>query len=55
VLGTDDPFPWTAKPRDERLPRFSAVDHVLETPGLSDADRISILGGNAVKLLGLPG
>jgi aminocarboxymuconate-semialdehyde decarboxylase len=55
VLGTDDPFPWTAKPRDERLPRFSAVDHILETPGLNDADRISILGGNAVKLLGLPG
>jgi aminocarboxymuconate-semialdehyde decarboxylase len=40
VLGTDDPFPWTS----------TAVDHVLEAPGLSDADRVAILGGNAAKL-----
>ena len=41
VLGTDAPFPWTT----------TAVDHVLGTPGLSDADRIAILGGNLVSLL----
>lgn len=54
VLGTDDPFPWTSTPRDPRLPRFVAVDHVLGTPGLSDADRVAILGGNAAKLLNIP-
>jgi aminocarboxymuconate-semialdehyde decarboxylase len=41
VLGTDYPFPWTS----------TAVDHVLNTPGLSDADRAAILGGTAAKLL----
>ena len=40
MLGTDHPFPWTS----------TAVDHVLGTPGLSDADRVAILGGNAAKL-----
>jgi aminocarboxymuconate-semialdehyde decarboxylase len=44
VLGTDHPFPWTS----------TAVDHVLGTPGLSDADRIAILGGNAARLLNIP-
>jgi aminocarboxymuconate-semialdehyde decarboxylase len=43
VLGTDYPFPWTS----------TAVDHILGTPGLSDAERIAILGGTAAKLLGL--
>jgi aminocarboxymuconate-semialdehyde decarboxylase len=43
VLGTDYPYPWTS----------TAVDHVLATPGLSDADRIAILGGNAARLLGI--
>jgi aminocarboxymuconate-semialdehyde decarboxylase len=43
VLGTDYPFPWTT----------TAVDHVLGTPGLSDADRVAILGGNAAKLLSI--
>jgi aminocarboxymuconate-semialdehyde decarboxylase len=41
VLGTDYPFPWTS----------TAVEHVLETPGLTDFDRIAILGGTAAKLL----
>jgi len=44
VVGTDYPYPWTT----------TAVDHVLETPGLSDADRTAILGGNAARLLGSP-
>lgn len=43
VLGTDDPYPCVTEP----------VDHVLKTPGLSDADREAILGGAAAKLLGL--
>ncbi len=41
VVGTDYPFPWTS----------TAVDHVLATPGLSDADKTAILGGNLIKLL----
>jgi predicted TIM-barrel fold metal-dependent hydrolase len=41
VMGTDYPFPWTT----------TSVDHILTTPGLSDADRVAILGGNAAKLL----
>jgi hypothetical protein len=30
------------------------VDHVLKTPGLSDAERVAILGGNAAKLMKIP-
>lgn len=44
MLGSDYPYPWVPAP----------VDHVLETPGLSDADRIAILGGNAMALFGIP-
>ena len=44
VLGTDHPAPWPA----------GGVDHVLETAGLSDADKIAILGGNLSKLLKIP-
>jgi len=40
MIGTDYPFPWTT----------TAVDHVLSAPGVSDADRMAILGGNAAKL-----
>ena len=43
VLGTDWPFPWIK----------TAVDHILEAPGLSDADRIAMLGETAAKLLKL--
>jgi aminocarboxymuconate-semialdehyde decarboxylase len=44
VLGTDYPYPWTS----------TAVDHVLGTSTLSDADRVAILGGNAAALLNIP-
>jgi aminocarboxymuconate-semialdehyde decarboxylase len=43
VLGTDYPFPWTT----------TAVDHVLATPGLTDDQKVAILGGTASKLLGI--
>src|SRR5207302_6641830 len=43
VMGTDYPYPWVTDP----------VDHILKTPGLNDADRQTILGGTAAKLLGL--
>ena len=42
-IGTDHPIPWAE----------DAVNHVLNTPGLSDADRVAILGGTATKLLGI--
>jgi aminocarboxymuconate-semialdehyde decarboxylase len=45
VLGTDYPFPWTS----------TAVDHILATPDLSDAERVAILGGTAARLLGIEG
>src|SRR6266566_1912901 len=37
VMGTDYPFPWTK----------TSVDHILDTPGLSEAERAAILGGTA--------
>jgi aminocarboxymuconate-semialdehyde decarboxylase len=43
MIGTDYPFPWTS----------TEVDLVLATPGLSDDDRIAILGGTAARLLGI--
>ena len=43
MLGTDYPFPWTS----------TAVDHLLSTPDLTDAERVAILGGTAAQLLGL--
>jgi aminocarboxymuconate-semialdehyde decarboxylase len=43
VVGTDYPFPWNRVP----------IDHILSTPGLSDDDRIAILGGTAAGLLGI--
>jgi len=43
VLGTDYPFPWTK----------TAVDYILTTPGLNDAERVAILGETAEKLLAI--
>jgi len=43
VLGTDFPYGW----------QHDAVDYVLGVPGLSDEERVAILGGNAAKLLGI--
>ena len=41
MMGTDYPFPWTT----------TSVDHILNTPGLSDSEKAAILGDNAVRLL----
>ena len=43
LVGTDYPYPWTT----------TAVDLVMATPGLSDDERMAILGGTAAKLLGI--
>jgi aminocarboxymuconate-semialdehyde decarboxylase len=44
MMGTDYPFPWTN----------TSVDHILNTPGLSDAEKAAMLGDTARKLLGIP-
>ena len=41
MIGTDYPYPWST----------TTVDHILNTPGLSDEDRRAILGGTAARLL----
>jgi len=41
VIGTDHPIPWQDK----------SVDHILKTPGFSDAERRAVLGETAAKLL----
>jgi len=43
MIGTDYPFPWTS----------TEVDLVLNTPGLTDDQRIAILGGTAQRLMGI--
>jgi aminocarboxymuconate-semialdehyde decarboxylase len=41
MLGTDYATPWADHP----------VDHIFNTPGLTDDDKIAMLGGTAAKLL----
>jgi len=41
VIGTDHPIPWQDK----------SVDHILKTPGFTDAERRAMLGETAAKLL----
>ena len=43
MVGTDYPYPWTT----------TAIDLILETPDLNDAEKIAILGGTAAGLLGI--
>jgi aminocarboxymuconate-semialdehyde decarboxylase len=43
VMGTDYPYPWVSEP----------VEHILQTPGLTDVEREAVLGGTAAALLGL--
>src|SRR5713101_6312209 len=43
VMGTDYPFPWTK----------TSVDHILGAPGLTDDERVAMLGATAAKLLGI--
>ncbi|MGZ5095830.1 MAG: amidohydrolase family protein, partial [Burkholderiales bacterium] len=43
VMGTDYPFPWEDK----------AVDRIINTPGLTDDEKIAMLGGTAQKLLNI--
>jgi aminocarboxymuconate-semialdehyde decarboxylase len=44
MIGTDSPIPWTENP----------VETVLATPGLSNDDKIAILGGTACRLFHIP-
>jgi aminocarboxymuconate-semialdehyde decarboxylase len=43
MIGTDYPYPWTN----------TAVDLILQTPGLSDAEKTAILGRTAAQLMGI--
>ena len=43
LVGTDYPYPWTK----------TAVDLILQTPGITDEQKAEILGGTAMKLLGI--
>ena len=43
MLGTDYPFPWNPK----------AVDHLLATPGASEAELRAMLGETAARLLNI--
>jgi aminocarboxymuconate-semialdehyde decarboxylase len=43
MVGTDYPFPWTS----------TEVELVMATPGLTDEERVAILGGTAARLMGI--
>jgi aminocarboxymuconate-semialdehyde decarboxylase len=43
VMGTDYPYPWTK----------TSVDHILGTPGFTDAERAAMLSETALNLLGI--
>jgi aminocarboxymuconate-semialdehyde decarboxylase len=43
MMGTDYPFPWTS----------TSVNHIVNTPGLSDSDKTAMLGDTAARLLGI--
>jgi aminocarboxymuconate-semialdehyde decarboxylase len=43
LVGTDFPYPWTK----------TQVDLILQSPGLSDADKAAVLSGTAARLLGI--
>ena len=43
MIGTDYPYPWTS----------TSVEHVLDAPHLSDAQKAAILGATAATLLGI--
>jgi aminocarboxymuconate-semialdehyde decarboxylase len=43
VIGTDHPIPWQSR----------SVDHILQAPGFTDAERRAMLGETAAKLLGI--
>ena len=43
MIGTDYPYPWMS----------ASVEHVLDSPHLSDAQKVAILGGTAATLLGI--
>ena len=50
MLGTDYFYPWT-----ENGPgTLGPVDHLFATPGLTDAQKVEILGGTASKWLAIP-
>ena len=44
MIGTDSPIPWVQNP----------IETVMATPGLTDDDKVAILGGTARKLLNIP-
>ncbi len=49
MLGTDYPYPWT----ENGMGTLGPVDHLFATPGLTNAQKVDILGGTARKWLGI--